>query len=180
MADDDDNVYDLPLHGISTRKSIQRTKGRSRSINKRPRYKQGERRQWLQEQLDAHVERDVVVRTVRAPRGASAVIHELCVQLAEEAAGLKWERMRHTPGTREAERTSSRRVRALVDLAKLQVVRTQMADGDFDPQDPRVRRVAQLFVDKIESVVVGVLPADTAKRLVEKWRQSLVGWEGEV
>lgn len=180
MADDDDNVYDLPLHGTSSRKRMERTKGRSRSIAKRPRYKQGERRRWLQDQLDAHVERDIVVQTVRAPQGASAVIHELCVQLAEEAAGLKWERMRHVPGTREAERTSSRRVRALVDLAKLQVVRTQMADGDFDPQDPRVQRVVQLFIDKIQSVVVGVLPEESARNLMEKWKQALEGWEGEV
>jgi hypothetical protein len=174
------NLYELPLDGISTRRKIARARGRPRWVAKRPLYDQNERQQWLKEQLTAHVDDDAVVRAVRGSAGARELIDVLSEELARECAALEWERAKRAPGTRACERASSRRVRALVDLARLQFLRRQLADDDLDPRNPQVQRVVGLLVDRITSVAQAVLPPASAAALATAWRQALTGWEDEV
>lgn len=176
----DDSVYNTPLHAVSTRRNTERTRGRARSVAKRPTYRQAERLDWLRAQLDEHVEQDPLVQAAHERAGPSELAQQLCVELAREAACLLWDRQRCTPGTRDAERTSSRRIRALSDLARMILVRDELVGDEVDLRDARVQRVVGMFVRRVHDVVTSVLPLDAAERVIAAWHDAMVGWEDNV
>jgi hypothetical protein len=180
MGDSSDNLYELPLHAASTRRQMERSRGRPRTVSKRPRYRQLEREQWLRAELVRHQDEDGLVRATRSGGSTRDVIDAISEEVAREAAGLEWERSHQTPGTRDAERISSRRVRALADLARLQLERRQLMAGDVDLHAAGVQRVVEMFVRRVERVVRDVLPPESAERVVDGWRQAIRGWEDEI
>lgn len=99
--------------------------------------------------LRQFTEVDSVVRA--ALGGTIEVLYATRDAVAQEAASLLFEREQAVPGSREAARTSSRRIAALAEVGRLTVLIARAAPGEPSPE--RLRRVlGQLRTDVEEAV----------------------------
>lgn len=104
---------------------------------------------------------------VQAASGASPVevLHAQCVELAVEAAALRFDRIRASRGTKDVGRLISRRIRALRSVADAIVQLHALSVGT--PSPTAIRQVLQLLTDDVLAASREVLDAPTADRLAE-------------
>jgi len=122
------------------------------------------------EALSRHEHHDPVVLAAHVgdPIESLYVLRE---QMAREAAALLFDRLYVCPRGRDSERLSSRRIRALADVANLTA---QIARADPGaPSDAIVRRVVELLLVEVASAAADVLPEGSAAKLGEALRRRL-------
>lgn len=119
------------------------------------------RREALRAAEAAYQEADPVVRAARhASHGE--LLHVQVVELAREAASLKFDRLQTTdPRTRQ--RITSRRIRALRALADAVIQRHRHEAGA--PSDAAVQRVLQLLMSDVLAVGPQIFSSDVAAKL---------------
>lgn len=92
-------------------------------------------------------------------------------EIAREAAGLLFLRLRSVPGSREMGRLATRRINALRHVAGLTVAIAHAGAGE--PSPDRMARIMRDLAEVIDAVASNVLPVALAKHFSEAWRDRL-------
>lgn len=139
-----------------------------RRIHRRPTSLRQARLEALRAAEAAHEAADPIVR---ASSGASPieVLHAQLVELAVEAAALRFDRLHASSGAKDRGRLISRRVRALRCVADAAIELHHLGDGASSPA--ATRRVLELLTDDILAASREVLDGATAQHLETAVRQ---------
>lgn len=123
-----------------------------------------------QQRLDllraAEIEHEAADPVLRAASGATTpeLLRAQCIELAREAAALRFERLRAATGARETGRLISRRIRGLRSLARAVVELHELEAGA--PSEAVTRRALGLLQRDIEDVVAELFKREDAERLI--------------
>lgn len=189
MPDDQDNPEAelraaKPLHCIAsdgTVKVIRRT-GRPKKVYNRPTIDERVYAEQLVAIAERFVATDALVQsaTKEHARDDLEVIDEAMLQLAREAASLKFEELKLLGEARDFSQASSRRTDALSQIARLVIERERLAlDKTLDPRNPEVQKVVSSFLDAMRECADETLGPD-AERFLANFRKRLEGWEDRV
>lgn len=120
--------------------------------------------------LEAFMRSDPVVR---ASTGGSSLeaLYEARNSMAQEAASLLWERLHAVPASREAARTSSRRIAALSEIAVLTLAIHRANPGQPSPE--RLGRVMTALRAEVEEAACKLFDAATAQRFLDELARRL-------
>ena len=167
-----ERLLELPLHAVADTPGVdvERQPGRPRAVARRPSYSQRERAQSLKQGLDEHVLRDPIVQRASTPRSETvATLREIQVEIAREAAGILYDRRNMTPGVRESIQASYRRIRALVEVAHLELA-IHRAGGAPELGGELAVRIIEMLITRIGEISREILPGEKAERLMAEWR----------
>ena len=189
MSDDqDDPKTELraarPLHCVSadgTVKIIRRT-GRPKKVFNRPTLDEREYAQQLVRIAERFVLVDPLVQVTskEVARDDPEVIDEALLQLAQEAASLKFEALKLLGEGRDFGQVSSRRIDALSRIASLALEREKAGvDQKFDPQNPKVQKVVAAFFDQLAECARETL-GPAAERFLARFDEKVAGWEARL
>jgi hypothetical protein len=97
------------------------------------------------------------------------VIEQVIIQIAAEAAGLRWDRMRaEERGLETTPQLCSRVLDAYAKLSTLVLQRHELQRGE--PTDAQVGLVKAMFLNDIEESVTDVLGVEVASPFIERLR----------
>lgn len=148
-----------------------RPPGRPVAIGRRPGARRAERIEATQRALERHLEADPLLQVARG-RDARATLEAALVGASVEAASLAWERRHCAAHDREFGRICSRRLAALVEVARLTLVLQKLDPGA--PAPAAIKRVTDLLRHAVEQAAREVLPPDDADQFAEalasRWR----------
>ena len=122
------------------------------------------KRDQFNEQLEQFTQADALV--------AASVTHSVEVlylareAAAREAASLLFERLRCVPASREAARTSSRRIAALSEVARLTLAIDRTNPGDPSPE--RLRRILESLRQEVENATSKLFGEEVAAQLIAR------------
>jgi len=122
-----------------------------------------ERLEASQRALDRHLDADQVLEAAQT-KDARATLEAALVAAAVESASLAWERRRYTAHDRQHGRICSRRIGALVEVAKLRLALHRLEPGA--PEPGAVERVTDHLRRAVEQAARDVLPPQDADRFV--------------
>jgi hypothetical protein len=137
------------------------------------------------EELDAlrreAAEADPVLAAAGDANPRVCVLQESMRALAEECSAVKFLRVEREKRGADIGSLASRRVSGLSQLASLVVERARLGgENDFDPDDPRVRKVVESFLDVAREAVEQSLDPETGKAFMTAYMERLRGWEDAV
>jgi len=139
----------------------------NRQVKPRPCARSLARRLAFQRAEEEHADQDPIVRAASGASTAELLRLDL-VELAKEAAALKFERINAPPGSREQARLITRRVRALRACARTAIQIHRVEAGLPSPKV--IRRITALLCLDIESAALEVLPAEQALAMIGRFR----------
>jgi hypothetical protein len=180
MADDRPTpVPVVPLHGAALDGDgrvlrIRRRPGRPRRAVVPPDHDELDYLDTINRLRDEHVTADPLVRVLRDQRPVGDVLREIKIGLAREAASIAWE-IRHARqrGT-TADQLASRRIDAVHKLGLVLLGERRLGiTPDLDSDDPRMVKLAEMFVESVATVAIETLPAQMADALIRRLRGAL-------
>lgn len=124
--------------------------------------------------LAAHVAADPLVVAVQARAEGATVLRSALIASATEQAAISWE-LEQRPIGREAERARSRRLDALVAVARL-VQQVALAEQGAPPPGV-VERVREMWLRDVALIAADVLAPEDAAALIEGARARISGDE---
>jgi hypothetical protein len=113
--------------------------------------------------LSAHVDGDPLVEAVVADASRVEVLRHALVAIATEAASIAYE-LHKKPLGREAERARSRRLDALVAVAKIQAMIAAEEQGE--PPRQVVERVTEIWLRDVAHIASEVLDGESVTALM--------------
>jgi len=143
--------------------------GRVRTPARRPSSRRKAKTEAYNAALSHFTQQDAVV--VAAQGGSVEALYVARDAVAHEAASLLYERQHAVPGSREAARTSSRRIAALAEVGRLTIAIHRSCPGEPSPE--RMGRVMALLRADIEDVVRALFDTGTAQRLFDEMARRL-------
>lgn len=170
-----------PLHCVAadgTVKFIRRT-GRPKKVFNRPTIDEQDYARRIVLIAERFVAADPLVQaaTKEHRRNDLAVIDEAMLQLAREAASLKFEALKLLGEGREFGAVSSRRVDALSQIASLLLLREKLGvEKPLDPRNPKVQRVVAAFLGVMRECARETL-GPVAETFLARFGAMAVGWE---
>lgn len=162
---------------------MRRGPGRPRKFDRAPTEAESALRENVRARLHRHVAADPVVSITSnaSDRTSPDALDALMLEIAREAAGLGFDAQRAVVESRpdsESEKTSSRRVAALVRLGDLVLARARAGiEQPFDARDARVQSVMREFVREMTECARETLGSADAERFLTKFAQLSQGWE---
>jgi hypothetical protein len=163
-------VLPLPLHSVSGHLHVRRGPGRPRKARPAPDADALAYEEMAGQALEEHVGADAVVAAAELRQGAAELFDGIIVAVARETASLAWE-LRHSRDQRDVERMRSRRVDALVSLARLVQERHRAERDRLDVPQHLQMRLHEMFVAEIEAVTKEVLGVESAAELMVRYRE---------
>lgn len=148
----------------------ERGPGRVRTPARRPNRRRQARTQAYNAALEEFTGSDPVVRAATAASSVEA-LYEARNSVAREAASLLWERLHAVPASREAARTSSRRIAALSAVAGLTVAIHRANPGQPSPE--RLGRVLAALHAEVEEAARNLFDSATAQRFLDELARRL-------
>jgi hypothetical protein len=147
----------------------ERGPGRVRTPARRASARRRAKTEAYNDALSEFTQRDPVV--VAAQGGSVEALYVARDAVAHEAASLLYERQHAVPGSREAARTSSRRIAALAEVGRLTVAIHRANPGEPSPE--RLGRVMALLRNDVEDAVRGLFDEETAQLLLDEMARRL-------
>jgi len=138
--------------------------GRPVQVARRPSERRHRRIIETQEALHRHVVADPVVAAA-ALRDRAETLRQVLVETSVEAAALAWERSQQPSHHREFARITSRRVTALVQVARVAIALHQLAPEE--PAPATIERVLRSLLDAAVNAARDVLPASDLERFTD-------------
>ena len=141
----------------------------SRRVKERPSTR---RQAWLVATSRAEVQHAALDAVVAASAGGTpaALLRVQVVELAKEAAALRWDR-EHSTDSRERQRLASRRIRALSAVADAVIELSKLEGGE--PSLAVMTRVLDDLQELVEGAVVELFDATAAERMLAALRRRL-------
>lgn len=126
---------------------------------------------------DEIIDADPLVSAIDAEKPTLAVLSEVKVGMASEAAALYADRRAsQRAGRLDVGQLASRRIDALMKLATLELEIAKLGSTDVNLHGERMGLIETMFTEMVAKVAEDVLPADVAERLIESYRRHIEGW----
>ena len=159
----DSNVVHLPPRVVR--------RGRPKTVAKRPRRSAQARAAELRAALCEHIDADEMAELVgREDHNADDVLWMAQLETAKIAAGLEFDRD-EAIGKEQFEaaaRISSRRIRALLQVAEIEFERMKLRAGRPSPE--MVKMLVEMLNDVIVTTAFKALPEENARRFADEYR----------
>lgn len=161
------NVVTFPGPG-----PIKRRPGRPRVVRPAPSFDEAEYVQQVAMAADNFIASDaIVMATEPGERTDLDRLDAVLRGLAEEQAALLYQRLKlQREGREGAAQVSSRRVDALLKIARLVVMREQLRAADPEPDPADVALVIGMIMADAKEVLAEVAPADVGARFLDSIR----------
>ena len=172
-------VIPLPLH-VAPRSAdgtdlvVRRKPGRPKVVRPQPAADEEAYNEQVNLARNRHIEADAVVGAVAGR--SEAVLHEVLVALAREAAGLKWEREQGQRQGRDVAQLASRRIDALHKAALVLLGQRRVGINEVDPKSEMMARTIKFFVDTVDEALAGTLSAPRVDALTDQIGERLLEW----
>jgi hypothetical protein len=160
----------LPIHAIPSVRAA-RLRGRPPKVRLQPAADERAYHEQLAERRADALDHDPLVRAADE-HGYGDVIGQVIVEIAAEAAGLRFDRERaQDRGLEHTPQLCSRVLDAYSKLSTLVLVRHELQRGN--PTDAQIERVKALFLGDIEEIVTDVLGVEVAGPFIERLRTAI-------
>jgi hypothetical protein len=159
----------VPLHAVPGLRGV-RARGRPKKIRSAPTFDARVYHEEVAALREQALEADPLV--LAADGHGGDVLDQVIVEIAADAARLRWDRMRaEERGLEQTPMICSRIIDAYAKLSTLVLQRHELQRGE--PTDAQVERVKAMFLKDIEEVVVDVLGVEVAETFMSRLRTAM-------
>lgn len=130
-----------------------------------------------QRDIERFIANDAIVQVLKdEKRDPFSLLRSIQDQVAEEAAAIRYHRIEETRSGKTAEGLSVQRIRALRELASIELKIRELGDITIDPNSEQLQRVYKLWVEMITEAAE-VLSEDSRDVFLNKLNSVMEGWE---
>lgn len=165
----------IPMHDATG--PLKRGRGRPRKVNIKPTASDLEYHSFMVEEKSYFIDLDELVQGVSSKKEASTILHMVKLELAREAAALKFQRIELEKRGVDSAQTSSRHISALREVANIELEIKKLGAGVLDLKSERFQKVIQMFVETIKEVAQDTLTGEQFDMFFNKLGSALEGWE---
>ncbi len=165
----------VPLHSATG--PIKRGRGRPRKINPKPTVDDLEYHAEMARMREEFIREDPVVKSTAQRKEALEILHNIKLQIAEEAAALNFARVEAEKYGKDSAQTSSRRITALREVANIELEIRKLGVQMLDVRSERIQKLVGYLIEIVQKAAVEVLDAKTFDLFVNQLGSAMEGWE---
>ena len=165
----------VPLHSVTG--PIKRGRGRPRKINPPPTVDDLAYHAEMARIREEFISEDPVVKSTSQRKEALEVLHNIKLQIAQEAAALNFARIEAEKYGKDAAQTSSRRITALREVANIELEIRKLGVQMLDVRSERVQKLVGYLIEVVQEAALKVLDPKEFDLFVSQLGASLEGWE---
>jgi hypothetical protein len=130
-----------------------------------------------QRDIERFTAEDSIIKVLKDDkRDPFCLLRSIQDQIAEEAASIRFYRVEESRLGKATEQLSTQRIRALKDLAAIELKIREMGEVALDPKSPQFLKVFKLWVEMITEAA-SVLPEESRDVFLNKLTSVMEGWE---
>ena len=165
----------VPIH-LATG-PVKRGPGRPKKVNLKPTVDDLAYHAEMSRIREEFIAKDPVVQSTTQRKEALELLHNIKIQIAQEAAALNFARIEDEKRGVNTAQTSSRRINALKEVANIELEIRKLGVQALDLKSERVQKLVGFLIEVVQKAAVEVLDPKIFDLFVNQLGTALEDWE---